>query len=124
MTAADGRFEFALPRDVDAVLHGSAAGSLVGVLIELDGGAPLTLALTPGAALDITLLGRERCRCAVFQGDARIEDFTLRSDRTSSVTVPVGDVRLVVYDGGETLDESMYTLERGDSESLALEIRE
>ena len=74
-----------------------------------------------GAALDITLLGSERCRCAVFLGSARIEDFTLRPNETSSVAVPAGEVRVVVYEGGETLDELTRTLERGDSESVVLE---
>ncbi len=122
MTGSDGRFEFAVPRDVDVALHGSAAGSLVGVLTEFDGGAPLTLTLRPGAMLEITLLGGKRHRCAIFYRDVRIEDFTLRPNEASSVAVPAGEIRVLVYDGEETLGESTTRIERGASESLVFEL--
>ena len=124
LTESDGLFELSPPRVDDLVLHGSADGSLVGVLTEIDDKERVRLALSPGATLEVTVLGGKRHRCAVYHGGNRIEDFTLRPNEGSSVVVPAGEVRLLVYDGAETLSEDTITVESGERQSLVYDLRE
>jgi len=108
--AAGGSYSMTLsePRDFDlespfgaAVVIASTLDGRVAVQRLRGGGQDVRLVLALGGSITIDFTSESDMRCAVFHGDLRIEDFTLRakSDRTQ-VIVPVGDIRVQVYGGG------------------------
>ncbi len=101
MTSDDaGRFSIESPMSDDLVVHASTEDGRVAVQ-SVHGAGDVRLVVMPGGTITIDFTGEQNMRCAVFQGDVRLEDFTLRAklDRTQ-VIVPAGDIRLQVYGGG------------------------
>ena len=104
-TGADGRFDLTQVPFADLVLHASTEGGQIAVARSHPGARGVELVLRPGATLVVELAGPEKARLAVFAGDLRIEDFTLKPGEDSTVVVPAGDVRLRVYQGDRVLEE-------------------
>jgi len=120
-TGRDGRFELEAPGGV-AVLHASTTDGRVAVAEDVAGGDDRRLVVAAGAALDVTMTGRDRCRCAVFQGEVRVEDFTIRGAEESRVVVPAGATRVRLYAGDEVLAERTLELAVGDVSAVAVEV--
>ncbi len=118
-TDATGRFELELPSSSSVVLHAQTQDGRVAVQAVPAGAREFTLVVRPGAVLVLDLSGREHARCAVFQGDLRLEDFTLRESKPARVTVPGGDVRVRLYEGERVFTESSLTLAAGETRPLA-----
>lgn len=78
------------------------------------------LVLQPGGTLALELDGTGEARCAIFVGDARAQDFTLRSGATTTVLLPVGEVRVRLYDGDRTLAETRAHVVDGETRSVRL----
>lgn len=97
-----GRFAMLTPRPgTSFVAHASTDDGLVAVRSIDAGEDDVRLVLAPGGAITVEYTGEEHMRCAVFQGDLRIEDFTVRPPtHRSRVAVPTGEVRVRVYGGG------------------------
>ena len=119
---SDGRFEIHLDGD-DSVLLASTEDGRVAVETIPEPGEDARLVVEPGARLKIDMIGRdENCRCAVFQGELRIEDFTLRPGKTSSLVVPGGSVRVLLYARGEDLAEHSVELAVGESHAHTFDL--
>lgn len=120
--ASTGRFEIeAFPNS--SVIHASTPDGRVAVTPIPNSGDELRLVVETGAKVRIEMVGRvENCRCAVFRGEQRIEDFTLRADQSARVIVPVGSVRVELYADGKTLAERSIEIARGERHDLTFDL--
>ncbi len=122
-TSEDGTFVFQEIPPVECVL---VAGTEDGrVAIErrvLPAHGPFELRLQPGSTMTLAMDGRPSARCAVWHGDVRVEDFTIRAGEPNSVVVPSGGIRIQIYDGDETLAESTVDLAAGERNDLRFEL--
>jgi len=118
-TKDDGRFEFADLQSGTYVVTATTAEAQVAVLGDVSAGSssvPLP-ALSPGATLQVELRGRPSARLAVFLGELRVHDFTLRENKPVPVVVPPGELSVLLYDK-DLEDERRVALGRGDTEAL------
>ena len=120
--ASDGRFEIEGFENA-SVLHASTEDGRVAVASIPGSGDEVRLVVEPGAELKIDMVGRdENCRCAIFNGEQRIEDFTLRPGQMETLVVPGGSVRVLLYAGGDELAEHSVELTVGDSHALTIDL--
>jgi integral membrane sensor domain MASE1 len=81
------------------------------------------LVLQPGAKLKVDYAGAGNVRCALFQGQDRFEDFTLRGDRDwSQVVVPEGEVRVRIYTGDNVHGEREISVARGSEQTVEFKL--
>lgn len=120
-TNDDGCFEFADLRDGTYLVTATTTEGQVAVLADVPTGSRATAlpALSPGATLWVELCGRPSARLAVFLGDLRVHDFTLRENKPVPVVVPPGEISVLLYDG-DLENERLIALGAGDSQELAL----
>lgn len=122
--STDDLGRFALPQihwPVGAV-HASTEDGQVAVSALEDPSRELALQLRPGSKLSIDLRSNDSVRCAIFDGELRIEDFTLRAGETADVVVPAGSVRVQLYDGDRTYEERTVEIAVGDRRALTFEL--
>lgn len=101
---------------------------LEGLAIEDDEcltGVDVTLA-EPGATVSVSFQGgtRDAYRVACFHDGERVEDFTLRRDRSQEVVLPAGRVPMQLYDGEAVWSVRDLRLEPGASTSVVFELEE
>lgn len=116
-TNSDGRFAFEDVPQWPRIVHVTTEDGRVAIA-PIARGAESRFVLQPGAMLALELSGRANARCAVFSGELRIEDFTLREGKPASVVVPIGDTRVHVYDGLRVLSERAVHLAAGETSSV------
>lgn len=120
-----GRFSMDPPASEAVVVHASTEDGRVAIR-RVRGGEETRLVLAPGGTIAIDFTSEQDMRCAVFQGELRIEDFTLRARSDSrKVVVPAGDVHLRVYGGGKSpsggpgyTNDQRVTIAEGDTQSV------
>lgn len=117
-TDEKGRFTLAHIQWPEIVVNASSKDGRVAVRSMHTGSSGVELVLQPGATLVIDVEGREKTRCAIFQNEQRIEDFTLRTGKPASVVVPPGEVRVRLYDGEHIYKEQMLTAAVGSTEPV------
>jgi hypothetical protein len=117
-TDEQGRFALDHIQWSDIVLNASTQDGRVAVQATHTGSNGVELVLQPGATLVIDVEGREKTRCAIFQNEQRIEDFTLRTGKPAHVVVPPGEVRVRLYDGEHIYKEEMLTAAVGSTEAV------
>jgi hypothetical protein len=121
-TDQDGGFALAdVPFD-EFVLHASTEDGRVAIRTGIRCGMAVDLVVAPGASMTLRLAGRDTIRCALFQGEVRFEDFTLRSGHDARVVVPPGEIRLELYDHASTALERTVRMETGGHEEIAFSL--
>jgi hypothetical protein len=120
-TDKQGRFSFSELHWPEFALHASTEDGRIAVA-PAHPGEHVELVLAPGGTLEIDLDGMEKTRCAVFSGDLRVEDFTLKSYSTVRVVVPAGDVRVELYSGDTTYEERTVRVARGETAKARFEV--
>ena len=78
--------------------------------------------LSPGARLHVTMTGHPRLRLAIFQGDVRVHDFTVRDGKREGVVVPAGEVSVLLYDAQAFERRRELTLTAGQAHELTFEL--
>lgn len=116
-----GRFTLRTPSD-HYVLNASTEGGLIALTRGQSDSGVVELTLRPGGILVIDLAGREKSRCAVFAQNLRAEDFTLQAGREVRVAVPVGTVRVLLYEGNDVLAEQSFDIRVGESKVASFKI--
>lgn len=117
-----GEFEVPSGSWPEAVIHANTEDGQVAVQRVKRGESDLRLQLRPGSTLSIDLAAPQAVRCAVFAGELRIEDFTLRPGETAQVVVPSGAVRVQPYEGDRIHEERTLELATGDARSLRFDL--
>lgn len=121
-TDENGRFELRSDRFAVTTVHASTEDGDVAVLAVTSTDGDLRLELRPGSRLSLDLAAPESVRCAILDGELRIEDFTLRPGETANVVVPPGVLRVRLYDGDRIHDERRVELSAGDRRALRFEL--
>ena len=120
-TDAEGRFELSGIASDPFVLHASTNDDQVAVAPDVqDGASGVQLVVAPAAAVTLRLDGDSTSRCAVFQRDVRVEDFTLRPGVPYRVVLPAGDLRIQLYEGKEIRGQRDVRLGVGEHAEIAL----
>lgn len=93
-TTTTGNFALPAPKLGSATLTATTEdGQIAWKTITAGDEGPFALiAKQPGAFLELELRGGEDARVAVFQGDVRLHDLTLRPHKAQTLVVPVGRV--------------------------------
>ncbi len=117
-----GLFELPWYSGSDFVLHASTSEGQVAVQPGRSSARDLELVLRPGMTLAIDLAGHEHARCAVFQGELRIEDFTLHAGKPANVVVAPGEVRVRLYEGDQIFEEQSLNAAEGLTKALSFKI--
>ena len=118
----DGSFHFEGIDWPESVLHVSTEDGRVGIVpFVRTGTTGIQVRVRPGASVSIELRGEQALRCAVFQSDMRLEDFTLRPGSAARVVVPPGETRIQVYSGDSIRSEQTIRLAVGEQAAIAME---
>ena len=119
-TSDDGRFVFEELDSGTYVVTATTSDAQIAVLgdVHAEGSGVSLPALSAGSTLWVELRGRPSARLAIFQGELRIHDFTLREDKRIPVVVPPGELSVLLY-GRDLEDERRITLGAGEAEELA-----
>lgn len=80
----------------------------------------IELVVQPAAAIVLRSDQPRDVRCALFQGDVRFEDFTLRAGKPARVVVPEGAIRVQLYESGDTLAVRELRIVRGEEQAVDL----
>lgn len=122
-TDPEGRFDLeAFAERSELAVHASTTDGRVAVQRVPARGEPLRLVLQPGATLTVDLAATEDARCAIFRGDVRLEDFTLRAGESSRVVVPPGPIRVRLYQGDRIRVERETVVAQGETPSMRFEL--
>jgi hypothetical protein len=122
---SDEQGQFSLQSDWSDhyVVHASTPEGLVAIQPVDAGSSGLRLVLQAGAKLKVDYAGAENVRCALFQGDDRFEDFTLRGPQDwQQVVVPVGEVRVRIYTGDTVHAERAISAARGADQTVEFKL--
>ncbi len=109
-----GRFSLESHADSGLVAHASTEDNRVAFQSVHAGANDVRLVLAPGALVTIDFTGPSAIRCAVFQGDTRMEDFTVRPNQPARVVVPSGPVLVRLYGDRTVHVEQSFTVAAGD----------
>jgi hypothetical protein len=119
----DGQFDLQSFGGEQYVVHASTPEGLVAIRAVQAGSSDVRLVLQPGAKVKVDYVGAENVRCALFQGEDRFEDFTLRGDRDwSQVVVPAGDVRVRIYTGDTVHAEREISVALGAEQTVEFDL--
>ncbi len=125
-----GRFDLESPQRGPFAIHASTEDGRIAISPARGGDEGVRLVLAPGGTVTIDFTSEQKMRCAVFHGDLRIEDFTLRAkaDRRS-VVVPTGDIHVQVYGGGKSpsggpgyTNDHRVTIAQGETKTLRIPV--
>ena len=122
-TGADGQFRFAdVWQPTVAVTATTKDGRIAILPAVVRGTEDLTLpALEAGAILSLEMVGRPSARVALFDGDVRFEDFTLRDGKPQEIVLPARPVRVKLY-GQDLEDVREISIEPGGSTEMRFEV--
>jgi len=97
-----GRFRFDGVRGETVTVTASTKDGRIAIVPDVDRGTR-DLVLPPvesGAHVTVTMHGRETMRVALFDGDVRFSDNTVREGKPASFVVPARPVRVRIYGDG------------------------
>jgi hypothetical protein len=119
----DGQFDLQSFGGEQYVVHASTPEGLVAIRPVQAGSSDVRLVLQPGAKVKVEYAGADNVRCALFQGEDRFEDFTLRGGQDwSQVVVPVGAIRVRIYSGDTVHVEREMTVTRDEERSVKFDL--
>jgi hypothetical protein len=123
-TSDDGAFALDGAHWPVFVLHASTDDDRVAILADVRAGSGgLELVVAPAGAIVVHADAPRDVRCALFRDGVRFEDFTLRSGNPARVVVPVGAVRVELYEPEGALAEREVEVALGEEQDVGLVLR-
>ena len=121
----DGRFRFDDVRHATVTVSATTKDDRIAIQPNVERGTEdLHLpAVEPGARVTVTMTGHETMRLALFDGDARFRDNTVRDGKPASFVVPARPIRVRLYGNG--FEQELETeLSAGAEEKLIFHFEE